>query len=97
MGYGKLRHHLNEKLRQYGGHIGYIIRPTERGKVYGTILLSKLLSEARNKMIPEVLITCDEDNARSRRVSESNNKISSINKRRFVRLLEYKNDEDTQG
>jgi len=73
VGYGKLRHHLNEKLRQYGGHIGYIIRPTERGKGYGTIFLSELLSEARKKMISEVLITCDEDNARSRRVIESNN------------------------
>ena len=30
---------LNEKLRQYGGHIGYSIRPSERGKGYNKINL----------------------------------------------------------
>lgn len=72
VGFGKLRHTLNEKLREYGGHIGYIIRPSERGKRYGTVLLSLLLNEAKKKEIHEVLITCDEDNIRSRKVIESN-------------------------
>jgi predicted acetyltransferase/predicted nucleotidyltransferase len=73
VGYGKLRHYLNDKLHQYGGHIGYIIRPTERGKGFGTKFLSEILKEARKKEISKVLITCDEDNVRSRRVVESNN------------------------
>src|SRR5689334_20701438 len=34
VGYGKLRHCLNEHLKQHGGHIGYVIRPSERGKGY---------------------------------------------------------------
>lgn len=39
--YGKLRHQLNESLLMYGGHVGYIVRPTERGKGYGKLFLSK--------------------------------------------------------
>ena len=30
---------LNERLSHYGGHIGYSIRPTERGKGYNNINL----------------------------------------------------------
>ncbi|GIP31682.1 GNAT family N-acetyltransferase [Paenibacillus sp. J2TS4] len=71
--FGKLRHYLNEKLLEYGGHIGYIVRPCERGKGFGTLFLQKLLEAAKAKQISEVLLTCDEDNVRSRRVIESNN------------------------
>ncbi len=35
VGFGKLRHYLNDSLRRYGGHIGYAIRPSERGKATG--------------------------------------------------------------
>lgn len=35
--YGKLRRTLNEKLIIYGGHVGYIVRPTERSKGYGKL------------------------------------------------------------
>jgi predicted acetyltransferase len=73
VGLGKLRHHLNDRLREYGGNIGYLIRPTERGKGYRTLLLTKLINEAKTKEMNEVLITCDEDNLRSRRVIEGNN------------------------
>ncbi len=34
-----IRLSLNEKLKKYGGHIGYSIRPTERGKGYNKINL----------------------------------------------------------
>lgn len=30
---------LNETLRKFGGHIGYSIRPTKRGKGYNNINL----------------------------------------------------------
>jgi predicted acetyltransferase len=62
VGYGKLRHDLNEKLLESGGHIGYIIRPSERNKGYGTILLKELLIKARKLEIDKVLLTCDEEN-----------------------------------
>jgi len=45
VGIGKLRRFLNERLRVLGGHIGYTIRPSERGKGYGTLILSELLKK----------------------------------------------------
>ncbi len=73
VGYGKLRHYLNEYLLQYGGHIGYVIRPSERKKGYGKILLKELLIKAKEKQIDRVLVTCDDDNTGSIKVIESNN------------------------
>jgi predicted acetyltransferase len=72
VGVGKLRHYLNDALRVRGGHIGYTIRPSERGKGYGTLILKELLREARGKGIEEALITCEESNLLSRKVIERN-------------------------
>lgn len=73
VGYGKLRHRLNEKLLESGGHIGYVIRPSERGKGYG------LVKKACEKNISRVLLTCDETNRASRRIIEWNHgELSSI-------------------
>lgn len=72
VGIGKLRDYLNDFLKTTGGHIGYCIRPSERGKGYGNIILRELLKKAREKGIEEVLITCNDDNTRSRRVIEYN-------------------------
>ena len=72
VGIGKLRDYLNDFLRGWGGHIGYTIRPSERGKGYGNIILRELLKEARRKGIEEVLILCNVTNAASRRVIEAN-------------------------
>ncbi|RYD04829.1 hypothetical protein N752_12955 [Desulforamulus aquiferis] len=73
VGYGKLRHYLNDQLMEIGGHIGYAIRPSERGKSYGKIVLKELLKEAKEKGIDQVLMTCLEKNIPSRKVIESNN------------------------
>ncbi|AZK47926.1 GNAT family N-acetyltransferase [Paenibacillus lentus] len=70
--YGKLRHQLNESLLMYGGHVGYIVRPTERGKGYGKLVLSKMIEQATKRGIYELLITCDEINEPSRKVIERN-------------------------
>lgn len=73
--YGKLRHKLNDKLLNYGGHVGYIVRPSERGKGYGKLFLGELKSVAKSIGIERLLITCDDTNYRSRAVVESNNGI----------------------
>jgi len=39
LGVSNLRHALTEFLRSEGGHIGYSIRPSERGKGYGELML----------------------------------------------------------
>lgn len=68
--YGKLRHFLNEKLLEEWGHIGYCIRPTERGKWYGNIILWALLQKAKEKWIDKVLLTCNNDNIPSKKTIE---------------------------
>lgn len=72
VGYAKLREYLNEKLRLIGGHIGYCIRPTERRKGFGKILLGEMLKKAGELGIPKVLVTCLEANKASRGVIEGN-------------------------
>ena len=72
VGIGKLRSYLNERLLKSGGHIGYCIRPSERGKGYGNTILAELLKEARAKGIKEVLLTCDPANIPSRKTIERN-------------------------
>ncbi|WP_195576754.1 GNAT family N-acetyltransferase [Paenibacillus sp. 1001270B_150601_E10] len=75
LGLGKLRHELNASLRERGGHIGYAIRPSERGKGYGHVILQLLVEEAGKRGMNEVLLTCLEDNFPSRRVIEANQGI----------------------
>ena len=54
LGIAKLRHYLNDRLLEHGGHIGYCIRPTERGKGYGNTILSLTLVEARKIGVEKV-------------------------------------------
>ena len=67
-----LRHELNDFLRNYGGHIGYSIRPSQRRKGYGTKMLALALEKARALGIKRALITCDDDNIASARMIEKN-------------------------
>jgi predicted acetyltransferase/predicted GNAT family N-acyltransferase len=66
-----LRFELNDYLFRYGGHIGYGVRPSERGKGYGTIQLKLALEEMRKRGIYRVLITCDKDNPASAKVIQN--------------------------
>lgn len=64
------RHELNAKLRRHGGHIGYGIRPSERGKGYASQMLRMFLNRPRVRKWGQVLITCDDDNIPSYRTIE---------------------------
>jgi predicted acetyltransferase len=68
----RLRHELTPALRHFGGHIGYDIRPTRRGRGYGTALLALTLERARRFGLAGVLLTSDSDNIGSIRVIEKN-------------------------
>lgn len=72
VGMAKLRHYLNESLREKGGHAAYAIRKSKRRQGYGKIILKKLIKKAKQKNINELLLTCDDDNLASRRVIEAN-------------------------
>ncbi len=65
LGAVNIRHYLNDHLLRYGGHIGDGIRPRERGKGYGTKLISLALSECKKLGIKRVLMVCDKDNIAS--------------------------------
>jgi predicted acetyltransferase len=72
IGKSHLRHQLTSTLEHHGGHIGYFVRPSERGKGYGTCLLKLTLGAAYNIGLSRILITCDTDNVPSARVIEKN-------------------------
>lgn len=59
------RHYLNEYLRNFGGHIGYGIRPTERGKGYAKVQLYLGLLEAKKMGIDKVMVDCVDTNEAS--------------------------------
>lgn len=62
---------LNERLRRSGGHIGYSIRPTERGKGYNKINLYLGLKFADRCGIESVLLDADLDNPASWKTMEA--------------------------
>jgi predicted acetyltransferase len=70
-----IRHKLNEFLLNEGGHIGYSIRPTERGKGYATLMLKLGLEKCRELKLDRVLITCDKANIASAKVIKNNSGI----------------------
>lgn len=72
LGRASVRYTLNDKLREFGGHIGYEVRPSQRRKGYGTLILRLALERARELGIGDVLVTCDVDNLGSRGVIEAN-------------------------
>lgn len=62
---------LNERLRRYGGSIGFSIRPTERGKGYNKINLYLGLKVCARYGIGQVLLDADLDNPASWRTMEA--------------------------
>ncbi|MEH1963427.1 MAG: GNAT family N-acetyltransferase [Nostoc sp.] len=72
LGESRLRHWLVPTLEHRGGHIGYMIRPLQKGKGYGTKILSMTLEKARNMGLSRVLLTCNQDNLASARVIQKN-------------------------
>ncbi|SCY56852.1 GNAT family N-acetyltransferase [Alkaliphilus peptidifermentans] len=60
-----IRHCLNDYLFNYGGHIGYGIRPSERRKGYASMILSMALPIAKELGINRILVTCNKNNVAS--------------------------------
>lgn len=71
VGYVSFRHNLGtEVLRDWGGHIGYIVRPQYRGRGYATNMLAQTLVHAKAQGLKRVMVSCDERNIASARVIE---------------------------
>ena len=72
LGFLNLRLRLNNFLLEKSGHIGYSIRPSERGKGYAKETLRQGLQVAKEKNIKKVLVTCSVNNPASRAVILAN-------------------------
>ena len=72
LGFLNLRLRLNDYLLEKGGHIGYSIRPSERGKGYAKESLRQGLQVAKDKNIHRALVTCSIKNPTSRAVILAN-------------------------
>lgn len=68
------RHPLNAALLQFGGHVGYTIRPSRRQRGYGSLILRLGLPKIwkRQPELRRVLLTCYENNPASQRIIERN-------------------------
>jgi len=70
-----IRHELNDYLLQYGGHIGYGIRPSQRRKGYASQMLTLALPIVKELGISKALITCDKNNTGSAKTIMNNGGI----------------------
>jgi predicted acetyltransferase len=61
----RMRFALNPSLEIEGGHIGYDVRPSARGRGFATTALRLALPEARARGLDRVLLTADADNIAS--------------------------------
>ena len=75
VGFLNLRLRLNDFLLEEGGHIGYSIRPSERGKGYAKEALCQGLQVAKGKNIKQALVTCSTEKPASRAVILANGGI----------------------
>ena len=72
LGMLQIRHHLNDYLEKYAGHIGYSVRPSERRHGYAKKMLKMVLPYCEKIGILKVLITCIDGNIGSEKTILAN-------------------------
>ena len=72
LGRVQIRHRLTPHLRDLGGHIGYHVVAAHRRRGHATAMLAAALPVAQALGIECALLTCDADNAGSRKAIEAN-------------------------
>jgi predicted acetyltransferase len=64
------RYELNEALEKRGGHVGYAVRPSARGRGIASSALRLALDELHERGIGEALVTCADWNMISAHIIE---------------------------
>ncbi len=68
-----LRHHIDHPvLGLWGGHMGYSVRPSERGKGYAKEMLRLNLQNCRERGLDKVMVTCSRTNLSSEKTIIAN-------------------------
>jgi predicted acetyltransferase len=75
IGMVRVRHYLNDKLREQGGHIGYYIRRDKRNRGFGKEVLHQALEQLREIGERRALLTVDMDNVASIKVIQANSGV----------------------
>lgn len=71
----QIRHFLNEKLLNDGGHIGDSVRPSERRKGYASWMLNNIKPFCRSIGLDKILVCCLNNNVGSRKTILTNGGI----------------------
>lgn len=75
LGMVQVRRELNKYLAEFGGHIGDVIRPTERNKGYATMQIALALEFCKSIGINEVFISAKSTNIASQKTIMKNGGI----------------------
>jgi predicted acetyltransferase len=67
-----LRHELNASLEEFGGHVGYEVRPSARKRGIAREMLRQLLELPKAREIGRILVTCAPDNVGSNKAILAN-------------------------
>lgn len=70
-----LRHRLNEKLREIGGHVSYEVRPSCRRCGFAKEMLRRILDTAKAQEMGRLLLTCAPSNEASNKTITANGGI----------------------
>lgn len=63
-----LKFELTPFLLNYGGHIGYAVRPSQQRRGLATEILKEGVALARSSGFKRLLLVCDDDNLASEKV-----------------------------
>ncbi len=94
-----VRHFLSAQLVKFGGHIGYSIKKSYRGKGLAKTMLKMAKPFLESHNLKEVLICCDKENIASRKTIESfnaflENEIEKIEDNKEIIIRRYWVDVD---
>ena len=76
------RHSLSESLKEFGGHIGYEVRPSCRKRGIAKDMLNLVLQTTKAKEIGKILLTCAPSNIPSNKTILANGGV--LEKTAFV-------------